>query len=188
MIMINLFRKKGPDYFPSSLGLVTLIWMKGKQDDCTMIKVYKAMSFTDHSTCKNQEQMLGLLKIISRWHCYHKEFCKFLILTIMRTQWIHFQAWYFILEGARQFFLGKGHLYEEFVIFYWNISKGTKANTRGNGGNCLRCLREASDLNHLTSYNLYLSTFLIKRWIHGSGLLLARLGCWWSRITKKKCT
>ena len=31
------------------------------------------------------------------------------------------QAWYFILEGARQFFLGKGHLYEEFVNFYWDF-------------------------------------------------------------------
>ena len=30
-----------------------------------------------------------------------------------------------------QFFFGKGHFYEEFVIFYWNISMGTKAKTRG---------------------------------------------------------
>ena len=50
------------------------------------------------------------------------------------------------LKGVRQFFLGKEHLYEEFVIFYYNISKGTKAKTRVNGGNCLCCLREASGL------------------------------------------
>ena len=55
------------------------------------------------------------------------------------------QAWYFTLEGARQFVLDKGHLCEAFVIFYWNISKGTEANTRGDGGNYLRCLCEASD-------------------------------------------
>ena len=37
------------------------------------------------------------------------------------------QPWYFLFEGARHIFLGKGHLhvYEEFVNFYWNISKGT---------------------------------------------------------------
>ena len=34
---------------------------------------------------------------------------------------------------------GKGYLYDELIIFYLNISKGT----RGDGGNCL-C--EASDL------------------------------------------
>ena len=33
------------------------------------------------------------------------------------------------------FSLVKGTPIEEFVIFYWNISKGTKAKTRGNGGN-----------------------------------------------------
>ena len=54
---------------------------------------------------------------------------------------IYTQAWYFVLERARRFFLGKGHLYEEFVHFYWDFWKGTKAKTRGNGGNCLRCLR-----------------------------------------------
>ena len=39
------------------------------------------------------------------------------------------QAWYFVLEGARRFFLGKGHLYEEFVNYYWDFWKGTKAKT-----------------------------------------------------------
>ena len=31
------------------------------------------------------------------------------------------QAWYFILQGNLS--LVKVHLYEEFVIFYWNISR-----------------------------------------------------------------
>ena len=58
------------------------------------------------------------------------------------------------LKGQGNFFLVKGtytvhvhvHVYEEFVNFYWNISMGTKAKTRGNGGNCLRCLSEVSGL------------------------------------------
>ena len=69
---------------------------------------------------------------------YHKK-----RLTLLHQQCfcMYIQAWYFVLEGARRFFLGKGHLYEEFVNFYWDFWKGTKAKTRGNGGNCLRCLR-----------------------------------------------
>ena len=44
------------------------------------------------------------------------------------------------LKGQGDFPLAKGTS-EEFVNFYWGFWKGTKAKTRGNGGNCLRCLR-----------------------------------------------
>ncbi len=43
------------------------------------------------------------------------------------------------------FSLVKGHLYEESLNFYWNISRGTKAMTRCNGS---RCLYEAAGLTY----------------------------------------
>ena len=45
------------------------------------------------------------------------------------------------LMGQGDFSLAKGTSDEEFVNFYWDFWKGTKAKTRGNGGNCLRCVR-----------------------------------------------
>ena len=66
------------------------------------------------------------------------------------------------LKGARRFFLGKGHLYKEFVHYYWDFWKGTMAKTRGNGDNCLRCPREVSGLHAhpvINAHHLGVSNF-----------------------------
>ena len=92
------------------------------------------------------------------------------------------QAWYCTsyFEGARRFFLGKGHLYEEFVNFYWDFWKGTKAKTRGNGlqlpplnirpANVIKQLFLKTLKKHVTVY----SCFLFKK-----QYLFHRLSLWY---------
>ncbi len=53
---------------------------------------------------------------------------------------MRFPAWCFVFEKERaliHFLLGIRHLYAEIVNFYWNISWGIKAMTRGNRGKYL---------------------------------------------------
>ena len=54
-------------------------------------------------------------------------------------------------RASRYFLLGEGHLMRatlqfQIVNVYCSTSKGTKAMTRGHGGNCLHCLLEVSGL------------------------------------------
>ena len=48
--------------------------------------------------------------------------------------------------------ISEGHLCEGNVKFCWNISKGTKAMTRGNEANCLCCLHKVSGMPVIVSF------------------------------------
>ena len=108
--------------------------------------IYKIICYCVHTCCRVQF-VWRHITCISCTHVYDLMFHHLMIpngssfsyrCTCTCTSECIPQAWDIQEQG--DFSLAKG-TYEEFVNFYWDFWKGTKAKTRGNGGNCLCCFR-----------------------------------------------
>ena len=71
------------------------------------------------------------------------------------------QAWYFILEGARRFFLGKGHLYWGICKFLLGLLKGHQGKDQGP----TEAIASIASIKYQACWDIILSFLTTSRWL-----------------------